>query len=189
MKRITLWISVALVALLVGIAFLSWRLFDVGSNAPLSGGPIYSESEITESSLCQLVAKPEEYEGKMVRVRVVYMFGIHGPTIADRSCEPTSDTITWVSLTPAMWDEVGRATESAYGNEMSGPLDMVAIGKFGRNNPLGLSDLWKDRAPFKFELMTIEKAVRSSGVARSAEQSLAADGAIACFSGNLVPSA
>src|SRR5688500_5996942 len=116
MKRTTVWKSTALLALLVGIAFLLWRLFDVGSNAPLSGGPISSESQITESSLCQLIAKPEEYEGKMVRVRVVYMFGIHGPTIADRSCQPTSDTITWVNLTPAMWDEVGRATASAYGN-------------------------------------------------------------------------
>lgn len=162
MKRTTVWISVALLAFLVGIGLLSWRLFDGGSNALLSAGPVSSESEIVESSLCQLVAKPEQYEGKMVRVRVVYMFGIHGATIADRSCQPTRDTITWVSLTPTMWDEVGRVTESAYGNEMSGPLDMVAIGKFRRNNPLGLSDLWKDRAPFRFELMTIEKAVRSS---------------------------
>lgn len=156
MKRTTLWIAVAL----VGIGVLCWWLLDARSYAPVARLPASSESEILESSFCQLVAKPEVYEGKMVRVRVVYSFGIHGPTIGDRSCS-TVDTITWVSLTPAMWDEVGRATESAYGSEMSGPLEMVAIGRFGRNNPWGFSDTWKDRAPFRFELVTIEKAVRT----------------------------
>ena len=161
MKRTTVWKSAVLLVLLVGIALLLWRLFDSRSNAPLSGKPTSSEPEITDSSLCQLIAKPEAYEGKLVRVRVVYWFGLHGPTIADRSCQPTRDTITWISLTPAMRDEVGRATESAYGKKVSGPLDMVAIGKFSRNNPLGLSDRWEDTAAYKFEVMQIEKAVRS----------------------------
>jgi hypothetical protein len=156
---------VALLTFAIGIicVFLWLQKHSSGgqkADTPPARTPISSEQELPEIHFCQLVARPDEYEGKVVRVHAVYSFGIHGATIGDRSCSSV-ETITWVSMTPAMWDEVTRATENAYGmKNMSGPLDIIAVGRFGRNSPSDSSDSWRDRAPFRFELMRIEKAVR-----------------------------
>lgn len=165
MKKCALWISVALPTFSFGVTCTLFWLPDYRSrgqnaSAPTAGTPASSESELLELSFCQIVAKPEEYEGKVIRIRAVYSFGIHGATIGDRSCSG-GETGTWVSVTQAMWDELTRATEKAYGmKNVAGPIDMVAVGRFERNNPSFASDTWADRLPFRFELMQIENAVR-----------------------------
>jgi len=162
MNRITLWLSAALLTFIIGVAG-AWLWFHQSREEKadnLAGASIASESGLPELSFCQLVAKPEEYEGKIIRVRGIYSFGIHGAVIGDRSCSSV-ETQTWVSLTPAMWDEVTRAMENAYEmTNVTGSLDMIAVGRFERNKPSQSSDTWADRVPFKFELMRIEKAIR-----------------------------
>jgi hypothetical protein len=142
MNRISLWLSAALLTFIIGVAG-AWLWFHQshGQKANTLGStPIASESGLPELSFCQIVAKPEEYEGKVIRLRGIYSFGIHGATIGDRSCL-SAETQPWVSLTPAMWDEVTRAMENAYGmKNVSGALDMMAVGRFERHNPSHSSD-------------------------------------------------
>lgn len=164
MKKVSLWVSISLLTFFVGVAcvsiwLLNYRPGAQGEITPIIEQPARSESELPELPICQVVAKPEEYEGKVIRVRAVYAFGIHGATIGSKSCL-SEETGTWVSVTPAMWDEIKQATEKAYGAKNAGPLDMVAVGRFERNNPSHMSDTWADRLPFRFELLRIEKAER-----------------------------
>lgn len=119
MRKLPLWISVAFLTFSIGVACVLFWLLDYRprvQNASTSAAemPASSESELPELSFCQVTAKPEEYAGKLIRVRVVYSFGIHGATIGDRSCS-SGETGTWVSVTPAMGDEITQVTEKAYG--------------------------------------------------------------------------
>ena len=163
MKRYTFWIGTALLTFVVGVTCASlWSLdHELGeqkANAPLVGKSVTSELEMGELSICQLETNAEEYEGKIVRVRAVYSLRKHGPTLEDLNCS-SARTGIWVSVTPAMWNEIDRATVNAYGiKNAGGPLEILAVGRFGRNNPAFSSDSWADRLPFKFELMRIEKA-------------------------------
>ena len=163
MNRITSWLGVALLTFIVGVAgayFWIHRSRGREANTNLAGAKTASEPELAELSYCQVVIKAEEYEGEVIRLHGVYSFGLHGATIGETGCMSEA-TQTWVSLTPAMRGEVERAMENAYGKKnVSGPLDIVAVGRFGRNNPSHLSDAWKDTLPFRFELMRLEKAVR-----------------------------
>jgi hypothetical protein len=140
-------------------------LFGLAASACLCGcarnsktsQPVASQPPILELSFCDVVAKPDNYDGKILRLHAVFSFGIHGPTIGDRGCS-TVDNITWANLSPAKWDELSHAAQSAYGAKDSpGAFDLVAVGKFSRNAPSGGTDLWKDRAPFQFEVLSVER--------------------------------
>jgi hypothetical protein len=166
MKRYTLCVCTALLTFIVGVAcaflwFLDHRPGVQKADTHLAVEPFTSKPEAAELSICQLEANPQEYEGKVVRVRAVYSFGKHGATLEDKNCS-SAKAGTWVSVPPAIEDELTRATEAAYGmkNVSGGPLDVLAWGRFVRNNPSHLSDAWEDRLLFKFELMRIEKAAR-----------------------------
>jgi len=108
-----------------------------------------SPTPIPEVAFCDVVARPADFDGKIIRLRAAFHFGIHGATVGDRNCASV-DNITWVSFSPDTFAELKRRTSD-------GAFNLVAIGKFSRNVPSGESDLWKDRAPFQFELISIEK--------------------------------
>ena len=60
-----------------------------------------------------------------------------------------------------MWEELSRDMEKAYEmKSVSGPLDVVFVGRSERNQSSGRSDALKDTAPYKFELMQIERTSR-----------------------------
>jgi hypothetical protein len=98
---------------------------------------------------CEVVAKPADLEGKIIRLHAVFSFGLHGPTVGDRSCASV-DNLTWANLSPEKWAELERAVPA-------GAVDLIAVGKFARNVASGETDLWKDRAPFQFEVLSVEK--------------------------------
>ena len=98
---------------------------------------------------CEVVAKPADFDGEIIRLRAVFQFGLHGPTVGDRSCASV-DNITWANLSPEKWAELEGAAPV-------GAVDLVAVGRFARNVASGDSDLWKDRAPFQFEVLSVEK--------------------------------
>lgn len=55
-----------------------------------------------------------------------------------------------------------QAVEEVYGEgNPLGPIELVAIGRFENNHPTYASDLLKDNAPHKFEVMQIERATKS----------------------------
>jgi hypothetical protein len=62
----------------------------------------------------------------------------------------TRDNVTWPELSHEQWSEVVRAGDAA-------SYDIVAVGKFSRYAPSGGSDLWRDRASFKFEVTSFDK--------------------------------
>lgn len=112
---------------------------------------------LPDLTFCDVVARPTDFEGKLIRLHAVFSFGIHGPTVGDRNCA-TVNNVTWANLSPAKWDELSHAAETAYGAKDSpGALDLIAVGKFSRNTSSGGTDLWKDRAPFQFEVLSVEK--------------------------------
>jgi hypothetical protein len=104
---------------------------------------------LPDLSFCEVVAKPADFDGKIIRLHAVFQFGLHGPTVGDRSCASV-DNITWANLSPEKWAELERAAPA-------GAVDLVAVGKFARNVGSGDTDLWKDRAPFQFEVLSVEK--------------------------------
>ena len=60
-----------------------------------------------------------------------------------------------------MWEELSRDMEKVYEmKSVSGPLDVVFVGRSESNQSSGRSDALKDTAPYKFELMQIERTSR-----------------------------
>jgi hypothetical protein len=165
MRRLLLWIIVALLTFAVGIACVLWFLDHSSvmkqSSAVSSVNP--ASSEPADLPFCKLVAAPENYEGKIVRVHAAIIVGIHGAVLRDDACS-SMQTQVWVYITPAMWDELKRAMEAAYAmKDVNGPLDVIAVGRFDKNHrppPEQSSDTLEDNAPYRFELMQIEKAAR-----------------------------
>ena len=98
---------------------------------------------------CDVVAKPADFEGKIIRLHAVFSFGIHGPTVGDGDCASV-ENITWANLSREKWAELEHAAPA-------GAVNLVAVGKFARNVASGETDLWKDRAPFQFEVLSVEK--------------------------------
>jgi hypothetical protein len=65
-------------------------------------------------------------------------------------------------MSPAMRDELSRITDDAYGiKRVSGPLRIIARGRFARNNGSGRGDSFEETAPLRFELMSVETALRA----------------------------
>lgn len=155
MRRITLWACAALLTFSAGAACAFVWLLDAGPEVER----LTPQDEPSDALFCHLVAAPEGYEGKLLRVRATYVTGRHGPTFVDRACLNFGAGI-WVSVSPAVWRELGRAMEDAYGADMAGVLDVVAVGKFGWNRPSFASDSLADKAAYRFELLRVERAVR-----------------------------
>lgn len=164
MSRVSTWTRIALLAAGVGAAgVFFWLLYphsarrgDIATPSPPPRTP-----EPAESSVGQLLAAPAEYEGKVVRVRAALVPGRHGLELCEKDCSSSGWAKVWVKATPDLYDELGRAMEEAYGmKNASGALDLTAVGKFGRNYRSQGSDSLEDNAPYKFELMRIEKASR-----------------------------
>jgi hypothetical protein len=109
---------------------------------------------VPDVTFCDVVAKPMDFEGKTIRLHAVFHFGIHGPTVGDRRCGSV-ENITWANLSAEKWAELERSAPA-------GAYDLVAVGKFSRNAKSGETDLWKDRAQFQFEVLTVEKVTRRS---------------------------
>jgi hypothetical protein len=158
MSRRSLVLSCAI--FLAAIIASGWWFVRSKRNAARSA-IIASEMRPPELSFCQLVADPTHYDGWVVRVHAVYSWGVHGSAIGDDNCSNVDNT-TWVNLSPAMRDEMSRVTDDAYGmKHVSGPLRIIARGRFAKNNPTGRGDSFEETAPFRFELVSIETAVRA----------------------------
>jgi hypothetical protein len=76
MRRLTLRIAVAFLTFLIGVATASiWMVSRIaGKEEPPCRGcaELYSSSEIPTVTLCEISANPEQYRGKLVRVRAVF---------------------------------------------------------------------------------------------------------------------
>jgi len=113
---------------------------------------VASPTPIPDATFCDVVAKPSDFDGKTIRLHAVFQFGLHGPTVGDRKCASIDNT-TWANLSPDKWSELERSASG-------GAVDLVAVGKFSRNVASAGSDMWKDRAPFQFEVMSVETVTR-----------------------------
>lgn len=79
------------------------------------------------------MAVPNKYDGKIICVQANYVAGIHGAQLGDRSCPRVGGPV-WVSMSPKMREELSRDMEKAYEmKSVSGPLDVVFVGRSERN--------------------------------------------------------
>ena len=165
MKRTTLWVCVAFLTFSVGVACAFLWFFERDSSGLLccpdpSGAPPITQSEPIDLLYCHLMAAPDEYDGKVIRVQGTYAVGIHGAQFGVKDC-PRAGGPVWVSMSPEMWEELSRAMETAYETKsVSGPLDVVFVGRFGRNHSSGGSDALEDTAPYRFDLLRIDRTWR-----------------------------
>ena len=164
MKRVTLWVCIALLTFSIGVAcaflwFLDRSSAKLQHSATSNFEHLLSQAEPLDLVFCHLAAVPESYGGKLIRVQATYVMGMHGATLSDRNCS-SFETRIWVSVSPTMWQELERAMEKAYeSKDVTGELDMVAVGRFGRNHRAFESDSLTDNAPYRFELIRIERDV------------------------------
>jgi hypothetical protein len=162
-KRATLWVCVAILTFSIGVAcaffwFLDLNLAKQQSNS--DGAPPVSQGEPIELLFCHLMAVPNKYDGKIIRVQATYVVGKHGAMLEDETCPRVGGPV-WVSMSPEMWEELKRSMERAYEiKNVSGPIDVVFVGGFGRNHSSSRSDALEDTAPYRFDLMRIERTSR-----------------------------
>jgi hypothetical protein len=98
------------------------------------------------------MAVPNKYDGKIICVQANYVVGIHGAQLGDRSCPRVGGPV-WVSMSPKMREELSRDMEKAYEmKSVSGPLDVVFVGRSERNQSSGRSDALKDTAPLQIRV-------------------------------------
>ncbi len=165
MKRTAVWICIALLTFSVGVAcaflwFLELNSSERQSIPNLSGASPVARNEQADLLYCHLMAAPDEYDGKVIRVQATYVVGLHGAQFGVKNCPGLGGPV-WVSMSSEMWDELNREMERAYEEKsVSGPLEVVFVGRFGRNQPTGGSDTLKDTAPYRFDLSRIERTWR-----------------------------
>jgi len=165
MKRTALWACITLLTFSVGLAcaflwFLELTSSEQQTGPDPSGTLTVFQSEPIDLLYCHLMASPDEYDGKVVRVQGTYVIGIHGAQFGVKDCPGLGGPV-WVSKSPEMWEELNRAMENAYeAKSVSGPLNVVFVGRFGRNHASGESDTLKDTAPYRFDLSRIERMWR-----------------------------
>lgn len=165
MKRTALWICIAVLTFSVGVAcaflwFLELNSSERQSSPSLSGASPVSQSEPIDLLYCHLMAAPDKYDDKVIRVQATYVVGIHGAQFGAKDC-PRAGGPVWVSMSPEMWEELNREMERAYeARSVSGPLDVVFVGRFGRNRASGGSDTLQDTAPYRFDILQIERTWR-----------------------------
>lgn len=165
MNRTALWVCIAILTFSVGVAcvflwFLKFNSAKQQSSPELSGAPTVSQEEPIELLYCHLIVAPEKYDGKVIRVQANFIVGIHGAQLRDKACPIVGGPI-WVNMSSEIWEELNRAMEKAYEmKSVSGSLDVVFVGRFCKNPSSGRSDALKDTAPYKFDLMRIERTSR-----------------------------
>jgi hypothetical protein len=165
MKRTALRVCIVLLTFSVGVAcvfiwFLEFNSAKQQSSPEFSGASTASQEEPIELPYCHLMAAPDKYDGKVIRVQANFIVGVHGAQLRDKAC-PIVGGPVWVNMSSEMWEQLNRAMEKAYEmKSVSGPLDVVFVGRFCRNHSSGRSDALKDTAPYKFDLMRIERTSR-----------------------------
>jgi len=174
MRKVIIWLAVALCTFMLGFVAAALLWFPVAKNVQETPCPPSQHSEdasaldpnadlSTSTTLpilayCELVNNPDRYSGKVVRIRATLGGFIHGILFYEENCPGQ----TAVAI-PQSNDEVRRALTEAAGSEYFGhvPLNLIVVGKFEKVTPSNESDLIWHTSPLHFEIMRVEKASKA----------------------------
>jgi hypothetical protein len=81
------------------------------SKPPSAGAP-QSSSEIPTVSLCALLSKPADYDGKEIRVRAQYSIGFEWAYFDDSSCTEYAYETTPFWIANIVWAEFDKSVET-----------------------------------------------------------------------------
>ncbi len=111
-----------------------------------------SGETLSISSVCDLVANPGQYDGRLVSFRGFIVNGLEGSWLAHDGC-PSDSAVVMVSRKS---EGVQKRLRELRPTSGGGQVDGVLIGIF-RNKPYSDCCL---KAPFQIELLTLDEAVR-----------------------------
>jgi hypothetical protein len=185
MSRILKWLLVLVIGFGLGVATATLWLRHKPIPVPVRSNTNDVATDLPILAYCELASNRDKYNGQLVRVGTRLIGFIHGIEFYDENCP--GDTQAAVIFDPQHKDEVERDLKQARGSDnWLEPVDIIALGRFKKVTPSNESDTIYSTASLRFEIVHIEKASKVRWMATgSAQQSLAADGAIACFSSNL----
>lgn len=167
MKRITFWLVVVSIIFGLGTAtmLLYPNIFNSHGQTEISAEPATRHTdavseEIPNPEYCDLVANPEKYDGKIIRLSAKLYMGLEGSWFYDAKCSINNGAVissenkdVWRAIdeqTKKQNDKTLKENEGRLRNE----IYLTVVGKF-KNVVYGEGGL---TTPFQFQILKVEKA-------------------------------
>lgn len=164
MNRAPFWIIAAILAFfLAGILAVVWSISNLSQ---LSYDEAISKG-VPSVEYCDLRDKPDEYNGKVVRVSVNLYWFLHGFYLQDDKCSDIGvgkgidEERTAISAYEPNREKIfANLIKMRRLNDPMKPSRITVVGRFQHKSPEGFSDSIEDRTSFHFEIYKIESAER-----------------------------
>jgi len=109
-------------------------------------------------AFCDLLNNPQAFEGKLIRVRALYLTDFEKAVLTAPACA-VPRPVTWVSFEKSWESRTSwRLRHAMNGIKWNVESDVVLVGTFKTGGPFGHLDVY----PFLFEVYRVE-AVKPSG--------------------------
>lgn len=160
MKRVTTWLLVIFLTFTLGVTatliYLSFNTSNSQKSETPVNLPVNKENKVagpSTLSLCELSNKPQEYNGKVVRLSATLLFGTEGSWFSSQDCMVSDGTILVSFENEKAWKPIGDARKQKNNKPWANQLDVIVIGKFKNEDPRNCCII----APFQFEILQVEK--------------------------------
>jgi hypothetical protein len=95
------------------LSLLALAAFIFAQSQPSRSHTARSATEIPTVSLCDLMSKPNDYDGKEIRVRATYNVGFEWAYFNDTSCKGRALKSTPFRYANVVWAEFGNSVETS----------------------------------------------------------------------------
>lgn len=157
MKQILSPFQIAILTCALGItATFLWIKF----NPKVESYETTDFARIPTVDYCDLRENPQNYDGKIIRLKTTLYWFMHGYYLADGNCseggELSQTAITYYAANSSAITVILDKFRKPY--EPYGPVNITAVGRFTFKEQLGSTDLVQDRTHLQFEIYEIESA-------------------------------